>query len=241
MSAPTPHFLLFSASEPGEAHDAPGDWRFVLEAIDGSAKIEVADREPEIRGERLELLAVVRGLEALEQPSRVTLVTPSRYVSRGLSYGLNDWRENEWQWEWHGAMVPVKNHDLWQRVDRALEFHRVECRQWRLDAGHEPATASNPDRRGAGASSMRIDAGEIGSAADASSGPVVRCHRGPHAMFARPADSHPEPTAFHSQRAGHRIRPRLLAWRRDAGVLLEKMWLRIRELGAPLFRAPWLD
>jgi ribonuclease HI len=239
MSAPTPHFLLFSASEPGEARDSAGDWRFVLEAIDGSAKIEVADSEPEIRGERLELLAVVRGLEALEQPSRVTLLTPSRYVSRGLSYGLNDWRENDWQWERHGAMVPVKNHDLWQRVDRALEFHRVECRQWRLDAGHEQAAAS--DSRRNGASLMRIDAGEVGSAAKASDGPGVRCHRAPHATFARPADLQPEPTSFRSQRGSHRIRPRLLVWRRSAGVLLGKLWLQLRQIGAPLFRAPWLD
>lgn len=241
MSAPTPHFLLFSASEPGEAREAAGDWRFVLEAIDGSAKIEVADSEPEIRGERLELLAVVRGLEALEQPSRVTLVTPSRYVSRGISYGLNDWRENDWQWERHGAMVPVKNHDLWQRVDRALEFHRVECRQWRLDAGHEQAATPNPDWRRSGASSMRIDAGQVGSAANASDGPVIRSHRGPHATFALPAESQPEPTLFRSQRGSHRMRPRLLVWRRCAGVLLGKLWLQLRQIGAPLFRAPWLD
>jgi ribonuclease HI len=136
MSAPEPHFLLYSASAPADPDGQPGDWRFVLESIDGSSKIEIVDTEPEVRGERLELLAVVRGLEAIDEPARVTLVTPSRYVSRGISYGLNDWRENGWHWERHGEMVPVKDRDLWQRVDRALEFHRVECRQWRLDAPH---------------------------------------------------------------------------------------------------------
>jgi ribonuclease HI len=142
MSAPEPHFLLYSASAPGEADGKPGDWRFVLESVDGSSKLEIVDTEPEVRGERLELLAVVRGLEAIDEPARVTLVTPSRYVSRGISYGLTDWRENGWQWERHGEMVPVKDRDLWQRVDRALEFHRVECRQWRLDAPHDQATSS---------------------------------------------------------------------------------------------------
>jgi len=100
----------------------------VLQSLDGSSRLEAADAEPAVGGERLELLAVVRGLEALEQPSRVTLVTPSKYVSRGLSNGLEDWRENDWNWEHHGQMVPIKNRDLWQRLDRALAFHRVQCR-----------------------------------------------------------------------------------------------------------------
>jgi ribonuclease HI len=146
MSAPEPHFLLYSASAPADPDGQPGDWRFVLESIDGSSKIEIVDTEPEVRGERLELLAVVRGLEAIDEPARVTLVTPSRYVSRGISYGLNDWRENGWHWERHGEMVPVKDRDLWQRVDRALEFHRVECRQWRLDAPHNHSSGIQTPR-----------------------------------------------------------------------------------------------
>jgi ribonuclease HI len=128
MSAPTPHFLLFSESRRRSAKSPPCDWRFVLQSLDGSSRLEAEDAEPAVGGERLELLAVVRGLEALEQPSRVTLVTPSKYVSRGLSYGLQDWRENDWNWEHHGQMVPIKNRDLWQRLDRALAFHRVQCR-----------------------------------------------------------------------------------------------------------------
>jgi ribonuclease HI len=110
------------------------EWRFVLEALDGSARLEAADEEPDVEPDRLELLAVVRGLEALNQPSRVTLVTPSRYVSRGFRFGLNEWRENDWQWERFGEMAPIKNGDLWRRVDRAMRFHKVECRTWRFDA-----------------------------------------------------------------------------------------------------------
>jgi len=134
MSIPRPHFLLFSdaVSEPGPESQDPrtgrGAWRFVLEAIDGEDKLEVEDEEPHVGGDRLDLLAVVRGLEALDQPSRVTLVTSSRYVARGLRYGLSEWRENDWQWERFGQMAPVRNGDLWQRVDRALQYHRVDCR-----------------------------------------------------------------------------------------------------------------
>ena len=128
MSAPAPHFLLFSESRRRSTGLPASDWRFVLQSLDGTSRLEAADAEPELGGERLELLAVVRGLEALEQPSEVTLVTPSKYVARGLSYGLPDWRENDWSWEHHGQMVPIKNRDLWQRLDRALAYHRVQCR-----------------------------------------------------------------------------------------------------------------
>jgi ribonuclease HI len=242
MSAPTPHYLLFSASAPGEASGTPGDWRFVLEAIDGSAKIEIADSEPDVRGERLELLAVVRGLEAIEQPSRVTLVTPSRYVSRGISYGLNDWRENGWQWERHGAMVPVKNHDLWQRIDRALEFHRVECRQWRLDSAHEQGVAIAANQLVGEPCAVRTHDGGVRDASTESHDAAGHRRRAPYLTFARPAARQSnDPTELRSRSRSHRLRPRLLAWHRSLGALLEKLWLRIRQLGAPLFRAPWLD
>src|ERR1700675_2385798 len=120
MRVASPHYLLFSESC---RKSSQGQWRFVLQSIDGGEPFEAADAEPVARGERVELLAVVRGLEALAQPSRVTLVTPSKYVNRGLTYGLAEWRANGWQWEHYGEMVPVKNCDLWQRVDRALLYH----------------------------------------------------------------------------------------------------------------------
>jgi ribonuclease HI len=133
MSVPKPHFLLFSETGQRNHQD---EWRFVLQAADGSATFEAQETEPDQHGERLELLAVVRGLEALDQPSRVTLYTPSKYVSRGIAYGLEEWRANGWTWECYGQMVPVKNRDLWQRLDRALGFHRIEFRSCRLDPPH---------------------------------------------------------------------------------------------------------
>ncbi len=64
-------------------------WRFVLESLSGSLSVEASDVEPGTDGERLELLAVVRALESLDQPSEVVLLTPSRYVVRGLRHGLD--------------------------------------------------------------------------------------------------------------------------------------------------------
>jgi ribonuclease HI len=134
MKCSSPRYQLFSMSA---KPDRPGLWRFVIRGDDGSALLAAEDVEPDIQGERLELLSVVRGLEALAQPSRVTLMTPSVYVREGIRYGLEEWRSNDWQWESFGRMVPVKNSDLWRRIDRAMQFHEVECRTWRFDPSHE--------------------------------------------------------------------------------------------------------
>ncbi len=132
-----PQFLLFCDTH---ASDAPssavvgagsscfGRWHFVLDRLDRPEHLEAADSESAIHPDRLALLSVVRGLEALDEPSRVNLVTTSRYVSRGLKYGLSNWRESGYQWERFGIQKPIRNADLWQRVDRALKFHGVTCR-----------------------------------------------------------------------------------------------------------------
>ncbi len=70
----------------------------------------------------------MRGLEAIEQPSQVTLFTTSRYVARGLRYGLSEWREVNYSWEHFGVQKPIRNADLWQRIDGAMQYHEVACR-----------------------------------------------------------------------------------------------------------------
>lgn len=128
-----PHFLLFcdasvSSSARSDTDPVGGRWHFVLERIDAAERLEAADGERGQPRERLALLAVVRGLEAIEQPSQVTLVTTSRYVARGLRYGLAEWRETGYIWEHFGVQKPIRNADLWQRIDGAMQFHVVACR-----------------------------------------------------------------------------------------------------------------
>lgn len=128
-----PHFLLFcdahvSNHAAADTEPVGGRWHFVLERIDAAERLEATDGERAQPRERLALLAVVRGLEALEQPSQVTLVTTSRYVSRGLRYGLSEWREANYSWEHFGMQKPIRNADLWQRIDGAMQYHEVACR-----------------------------------------------------------------------------------------------------------------
>lgn len=128
MQASNPHFLLFSEGTLNDG-DQPR-WKFVLQSVGEEEYFSAADTEYETRASRLELLAVVHGLEALGQPSRVTLLTRSRYVRRGIRRELNQWRERRWCWERFGNVVPIRDHDLWQRIDRALQYHQVECCAW---------------------------------------------------------------------------------------------------------------
>jgi len=140
MSPEIPHYLLFAeaSAEPCAARS----WRFVLQDVESQRRFSAADSEPSgCGGERMELLAVVRGLEALDHPARVTLVTKSRYVSRGIKHGLPQWRDSDWHWERFGRVVPVRDHDLWQRVDRAMRFHQVDCQAWRFENAAEWGTA----------------------------------------------------------------------------------------------------
>jgi ribonuclease HI len=130
-----PHFLLHAETY-RSGRGAPR-WKFALQSVGGNERLTAADSESNIRRSRLELLAVVRGLEAIDRPSRVTLLTRSRYVSRGIRRQLKHWCEHHWQWERFGTMTPIRDADLWQRVDRALDFHAVECCVW--PTAHAPA------------------------------------------------------------------------------------------------------
>jgi ribonuclease HI len=135
MNSPTPHYLLKTEAS---QESGSGRWRFVLTPLDGSPEVEAADVEPDVWGERLNLLTVVRALESLDQPSWVTLVGCTQYVEQGIAYGIAEWRESGWRWEFFGQMTPVRDIDLWQRMDRILQFHRVDCGRRRFDAGHVP-------------------------------------------------------------------------------------------------------
>ncbi|NOZ40649.1 MAG: hypothetical protein GXP24_10550 [Planctomycetes bacterium] len=141
MTSNSPHYLLFS--EASRDRCSLPTWRFVLQNVESQRRFAATDSEPCDCGERLELLAVVRGLEALDGPARVTLVTKSRYVSRGIKKGLAEWRANDWKWERFGRIVPVRDHDLWRRVDRALQFHTITCQAWQFETVEVEPTSLN--------------------------------------------------------------------------------------------------
>jgi len=131
MQATIDHFLLYTQAT--RSDDAGLYWKFTLQSIVGDVQLSASDSEINSHTSRLELLAVVRGLEAIDRPARVTLLTGSKYVSRGIRRQLSQWREDNFQWERFGELVPIRDHDLWQRVDHALQYHHVECCEWLAD------------------------------------------------------------------------------------------------------------
>ncbi|MDG2014265.1 MAG: hypothetical protein P8J33_12220 [Pirellulaceae bacterium] len=149
MVATAPHYLLLTETQScNENLELGGFWRFVLQQVDGTEHLDVSDTEPGVNGERLQLLAAIRGLEAIGQPSRVNLVTSSAYVNRGIRRDLASWRESNWTWDRFGELHDIKHRSLWQRLDRAMQFHSIQCRSWRMNAFQSPrAIAANSNQR----------------------------------------------------------------------------------------------
>jgi len=106
----------------------PGGWGAVMRWR-GRAR-ELSGFEARTTNNRMELLAAISALEALKRPMRVQLVTDSNYLRHGVTEWLPRWKANGWR---TADKQPVKNRDLWQRLDEALARHRIE---WRWIKGH---------------------------------------------------------------------------------------------------------
>lgn len=128
---PTPSSFLLQADSicPG-ADD--GEWRFTLTDQSTGQLVVASDSEPGYDLDRLALLGLVRGLEAIPRPGHVTVLTSCRSLRDGLRTGLAGWKANDWKWERFGRLVTVRDADLWRRVDQALQIHTVQCRSWRV-------------------------------------------------------------------------------------------------------------
>jgi ribonuclease HI len=110
----------------------PGGWAALLRY--GRHEKEISGSEPETTNNRMELTAAIRALEALKRRSSVDLYTDSIYVRDGITKWIHTWKSNGWK---TSAKKPVKNDDLWQRLDAALARHDVRWHWVRGHAGHE--------------------------------------------------------------------------------------------------------
>ena len=114
----------------------PGGWGVLLQARDGDAvskERELCGGEELTTNNRMELLAAISALENLRRPSRLVVVTDSAYVKNGVSTWIHGWKRNGWR---TADGKPVKNVDLWQRLDAAQARHGVEWRWIKGHAGH---------------------------------------------------------------------------------------------------------
>ena len=109
----------------------PGGWGVLLR-YDGREK-ELWGGEAATTNNRMELMAAIRALEALKRPSRVRLYTDSLYVMKGISSWIRDWKRRGWR---TAEKKPVKNEDLWRRLDELAAKHDIEWHWVRGHAGH---------------------------------------------------------------------------------------------------------
>jgi ribonuclease HI len=106
----------------------PGGWAALL-SVDGREK-EIAGAEALTTNNRMELTAVIRALESLRRPVSARVFTDSQYVRRGITEWIAAWKSRGWL---TADRKPVKNQDLWQRLEELAAAHRIE---WRWVPGH---------------------------------------------------------------------------------------------------------
>jgi ribonuclease HI len=114
-----------------KGNPGPGGWGVVLRTERGERELFGGERQT--TNNRMELMAVIRALEALEHPSAVEVYTDSQYVQKGISEWLSDWKRRGWR---TADKKPVKNVDLWQQLDRLAAAHRVAWYWVKGHAGH---------------------------------------------------------------------------------------------------------
>jgi ribonuclease HI len=114
-----------------KGNPGPGGWGVVLRS--GQHIKELYGGEPATTNNRMELTAVIQGLNALTRPSKVRVSTDSQYVQKGISAWIVDWKRRGWR---TADKKPVKNVDLWQQLDTLAAKHEVEWLWVKGHAGH---------------------------------------------------------------------------------------------------------
>ena len=110
----------------------PGGWGAILQYRD--VEKELYGGEPETTNNRMELTAAIEALSALKRDAPVDLYTDSKYLRDGVTQWIHNWKRNGWK---TSAKKPVKNADLWQRLDDLMAHHTVEWHWVKGHAGHD--------------------------------------------------------------------------------------------------------
>ena len=116
----------------------PGGWGVLMQAREGSEVVkqrELQGGEAMTTNNRMELMAAISALEALSRPSALTIITDSAYVKNGVTEWIHNWKRRGWK---TAGGPPVKNVELWQRLDAAQARHKVV---WKWIKGHALARA----------------------------------------------------------------------------------------------------
>jgi ribonuclease HI len=114
-----------------KGNPGPGGWGVLLRS--GGVEKSLFGGEKDTTNNRMELMAAIEGLGALKEPCEVILTTDSQYVRKGITEWLAGWKRNGWR---TAAKQPVKNADLWMRLDEQSQRHQIDWRWVRGHTGH---------------------------------------------------------------------------------------------------------
>ena len=114
----------------------PGGWGCILRHPASGSEKELSGGDPETTNNQMELQAVISGLEALKSRSEVEVVTDSSYVAQGAASWMAGWKKNGWRRREGNSWKPVKNVELWQKLDQLLTTHKVRFTHVRGHMGH---------------------------------------------------------------------------------------------------------
>jgi ribonuclease HI len=114
-----------------KGNPGPGGWGAIL--FYGDKKKEICGGEPATTNNRMELMAAIQALELLNRPCKIELHTDSQYVMKGITEWVRGWKARGWK---TADKSPVKNDDLWKRLDAARDRHDVDWRWVKGHAGH---------------------------------------------------------------------------------------------------------
>lgn len=110
----------------------PGGWGVLLRY--NQHEKELYGAEAETTNNRMELMAAIKALEALSRKSQITITTDSKYVMQGITEWIDNWKKRGWK---TAAKKPVKNQDLWMRLDEQVQQHQVRWEWVKGHTGHE--------------------------------------------------------------------------------------------------------
>lgn len=135
-TAPLLSFVQLFTDGACSGNPGPGGWGYILRHPASGKEVEASGGEAESTNNRMELMAVIAGLEALKRPTSVEVITDSSYVAKGSMEWLPGWKSNGWRRKEKGAFKPVKNEELWKRLDALLGTHKVRFTLVRGHQGH---------------------------------------------------------------------------------------------------------
>jgi len=128
--------ILLSTDGACLGNPGPGGWAYILRHTGTGKSLEASGGEPDTTNNRMEITAVIRGLEALKRPTRVTLVSDSQYIINAITSWIEKWKKQNWRKGPRGGEA-VKNIDLWKELDALLSKHKVTANWTRGHSGHE--------------------------------------------------------------------------------------------------------